>query len=145
MTSRRWRDPRNQRTWEVTVTGVAPSRGARGVSRRRHAVCFDTTGTPRQELLVDCCERAESLFPELQDQDLAFCLDAAREGGLLWVDPRDGELWWIRERGDVVELRSAALTLRVPHRRRKPLKELGDADIVSLLEDAVPASVSAGA
>ena len=125
------------RTWEVTVTGLAASGRTVAPRARRHAVCFDTTGTPRQGLLVDCCERAEGVFPDLADQDLALCLEAARHGGLLWVDPRDGELWWVQERDATLEMRSAASTVRVANDTGKVLLDLGDRDLTALLDGAV--------
>lgn len=124
------------RTWEVTVMGRAV--GSRmPVARRRHTVCFDTTGTPRQGgLLVDCCERAETVFPDLEDQDLALCLEAARNGGLLWVDPRDGDLWWVTERQGILEMRSSGNTLQVPNTSGKTLGELNDPELTVLLDQA---------
>lgn len=115
MSTRRWRDPRDGRSWEVSVSrvsrigGAEPLVGSRNGTESsgppadpaasvsgRATVCFDLLTTPRRAFSVTCSVRAEGLFPRMRDQELALCLDAARRGGRIWVDPRDGELWWVQ-------------------------------------------------
>lgn len=117
MTTRRWRDPRDGRSWEVTVSRVTrlgadrrspdasspaaasrPASGA-GASPDHATVAFDLLTTPKRGFATSCCERSERLVPRMEDQEMALCLEAARRGGRVWVDPRSGELWWVQGYG----------------------------------------------
>lgn len=98
MTRRLWTDPRDHRTWEITACSprvVGDSAPGGGTDRRVRCLCFATTATPRRGHAVPCCPRVESFLDRLDDQALALCLDGARAGGFLWLDDRDGEVWWL--------------------------------------------------
>lgn len=118
MTTRRWRDPRDGRSWEVSVArvgrlaehGPSPKRPAPAAPSPTPSfpsdtpvatVSFDLLTTPKRGFSAACCERAEDLVPRMADQEMALCLEAARRGGRVWVDPRDGELWWVQGYGRV--------------------------------------------
>lgn len=74
-------------------------------------VSFDLLTTPKRGFAAACCERAEQLVPRMPDQQMALCLEAARRGGRVWVDPRDGELWWVQGYGHAARSRPAATRL----------------------------------
>lgn len=149
MKTRRWKDPRSRRVWEVTVTPVArcgaPAEGGDGRRpRRKIAVCFDSTATPRQELVACGCDRLEEALERLSDQELALCLEAARDGAFLWVHPRDGELWYVlrdEEPGAAgsrwtVRFRSSRGDLPAPVSVDEPLDGLPAPLLLALLDDA---------
>lgn len=108
MTTRRWRDPRDGRAWEVTVSRVTrlgasgriPDASSPAAALPEHTtVAFDLLTTPKRGFATSCCERSERLVPAMEDQEMALCLEAARRGGRVWVDPRSGELWWVQGYG----------------------------------------------
>lgn len=92
----RWKDPRTGRVWEVCTCSPADTDGrATGL-----VLDFQSTDTPRVGHTLPCCDGVARVIGELEDQELALCLDAAVRGGYLWVDTRDAALWWVRERED---------------------------------------------
>lgn len=92
----RWKDPRNGRVWEVGVCSLQSTEEGGEAS----VLCFDTVGTPRAGHGIYCCPGVRRVLRTLDDQMLALCLEAAVDGGYLWVDPRDDSLWWVRSAED---------------------------------------------
>lgn len=139
MVTRRWTDPRNRRRWEVSAGRVRRSGSAPGRDEGPRVLSFHHLATPRQDLRVDCCDRAEESLGKLGDQHLALCLDAARTGGFLWVDPRDREIWWIRSDVDGsgeprIHLRSARGDHRVSGTVGAEPAELTEEEILTLVD-----------
>lgn len=127
------------------------SSGGRWRTREIRTFCFDATGTPKRGFTVDCCHRAEAILPEMLDQHLALCLDAARRGGKVWVDPRDGELWWVQEYGERVPespqrretphpviFQSARGTVGSQNVLGRPVTELEDDELIQLFDEGDP-------
>lgn len=144
LTGRRWTDPRDQRTWEVTACHVrgTPTRGPRETplpDAGSPALCFDSAATPRRGHSVPCCSHLEGRLEDLDDQAVALCLDAARVGGFLWLDDRTGEVWWVRAEDDALKLRGRAREVEI--RPAPPFEpaDLDDGALRSLLEGSRPA------
>lgn len=99
MEERRWRDPRTLRIWKVSACRIASPPDSTAEGDPGLVLCFESTATPRAAHSVRCCPGVGTFMTSMDDQSLALCLDAAIAGGLLWVDPRDRQLWWVREDG----------------------------------------------
>lgn len=166
MTTRRWRDPRDGRSWEVSVSRVgrlaepslerpapvtpSPTPSSPSDAPVVATVSFDLLTTPKRGFSAACCERAEDLVPRMADQEMALCLEAARRGGRVWVDPRDGELWWVQGYGRVsrkgpvpsrplpVVFQSVRSAVGVRSEHGRWVTELTDTDLATLLDAGEP-------
>lgn len=137
--SRRWRDPRTRRSWQITASPVRrPGEGADG--RAEAHVCFDSLATPRQGHSGRCCERVEDRLAEMDDQGIALCLDGIRREGFLWIDPRDSELWSIQPISGGPGLRFVGTRgdRRAEPAREVDPRELSDDALMRLLDGATP-------
>lgn len=113
-------------------------------------VSFDLLTTPKRGFAAACCERAEDLVPSMADQEMALCLEAARRGGRIWVDPRDGELWWVQGYGRVsrsrpvpprplpVVFQSVRSAVGARSEDGRWVTELTDAELATLLDAGEP-------
>jgi hypothetical protein len=56
-------------------------------------------GVDRVPERVLCLGLGERRFADLKPEELELIRQAAHaRSGIVWVDPRDGQLWWVRER-----------------------------------------------
>lgn len=112
-------------------------------------VSFDLLTTPKRGFSAACCERAEDLVPRMADQEMALCLEAARRGGRVWVDPRDGELWWVQGYGRVsrngppsrplpVVFQSVRSAVGARSEHGRWVTELTDTELATLLDAGEP-------
>lgn len=103
------------------------------------ALCFDSVATPRRGYAVPCGPGVERRLTGLEDQRLALCLDAARTGdGFLWVDEREGELWWMRDEGGSVLARSPSREVRAARSGTLALPRVGEATLQALVDGGKP-------
>jgi hypothetical protein len=130
------------RAW-TDASGVRRSATMIWYPRRPSDECeiqVDGPGVPPERVL--CVGLGDGRFPMLTDEELELIRRAAHaRNGIVWVDPRDGQLWWVRER------------LRDPSRVQPtyangewsgiprfhlgvPITYLGSADHQRLLDDA---------
>lgn len=82
-----WRD-RSGRRWDVTLVPHPPS------PRKEREIQLETdAGIPQRVL---CVGPVEERFSDLSSDELELVRRAAEaRRGILWMDPRDGQLWWV--------------------------------------------------
>jgi hypothetical protein len=130
--ARTWTDPSGAR-WSATQIWYP---------RRPMDECeiqVDSAGRPPERVL---CIGMGDRFPHLSVEELELirCSAHARTG-IIWVDPRDGQLWWVRERlGDPTRVQPTYANSRWSGVPRfylgVPITYLGSADHQRLLDDA---------
>lgn len=82
-----WRDGNGCR-WSITLVPHPPS------PRKEREIQFETdAGVPQRAL---CLGPVEERFADLSSAELDLIRRAAEaRRGIVWVDPRDGEVWWV--------------------------------------------------
>lgn len=132
-TSVEWRDHAGC-TWNATLVRHPPS-----PRKDREIQVESETGIP---LRVLCLGPVDERFPELSSDELELIRRAAEaRSGILVLDPRDGELWWVVQENRGVS--GWAVVYSDAHRRqnvrphpRIPLAYLGIRDHQRLLDDS---------
>ena len=88
-----WEDGSGRR-WNVTLVPHPPS-----PRKEREIQIVTDSGIPQRVL---CLGPVEERFADLSASELELIRRAAEaQRGIVWVDPRDGEVWWVdQERRD---------------------------------------------
>lgn len=134
---RRWTDPAGRR-WSAKL--ITPPR-APGEDAE---IQVDGEGGVPERVL--CAGLTEPRFRQLSDRELELIRRAAEaRSGIVWIDPRDGRMWWVEESADAGDdPKRARATYSDPGRTvaadRDPdlaVTLLDDAEHQRLLDDAL--------